>query len=366
MRHFKEIRLFAIAVLGILPFMAAPAHASTPSEVTAAADGADANEARTLAITNGQIQALNAIAQQQLNAQQAERVKNSVTPQQVSDAVEGFEVLNEKITTNHYEAKFRFTFNDDKLVALFQGAIQAGAPIAEPLAQPVLVLPVQKQDGAVLLWEETNAWRDAWNHITPPNNSSNLRIPLGDLGDMQTANAKTVLSADCTRLSVLAKRYNAEHVLIAVAENTGTPEAPAIKVTMQHTCGPDGAQPATSKQYNAQSTGETDRMVYYQAARDIAAHFKVRAVSGGLKTPEQGVQTITMLAPIRSANDWVTLRNRIRSLTSVSRVDLVAISGTQADLMVNYKGKPAELQQAMEQIGLRVSPADKYWAVYVR
>ena len=89
---------------------------------------------------------------------------------------------------------------------------------AETVSKPRLVIPVYEAAGAILLWDDPNPWRSAWETRDADDGSPvPLILPRGDRGDIFAIGATQVLSGDVNRLGAIARRYGVEDVLVAHA-----------------------------------------------------------------------------------------------------------------------------------------------------
>lgn len=92
---------------------------------------------------------------------------------QVSDLVNGIEIANEKSSPGRYIADFTVHFSRDKIYN-FLSVLEI--PFAETLSKPVSLLAVYEQDGAIVLWEKNNPWREAWLSYDTVNNLVPIQI----------------------------------------------------------------------------------------------------------------------------------------------------------------------------------------------
>lgn len=108
------------------------------------------------------------------------------------------------------------------------------------LAGPVLVLPyMQTISGQMVLWGEPNPWREVWQK-TPPRASRVLAgsdagaaegkviVPLGDISDISAGPDTGVWRGDYSALEKMRQNYNAEAVILAVANRSG----PQVRVDL--------------------------------------------------------------------------------------------------------------------------------------
>ena len=126
----------------------------------------------------------------------------------------GFEVYNEKSSSNTYRAFITYRFKPDAVRRLLK---TASIPYSEAQTRTALVLPVLQTQSGTYLWEENNPWMAAWK-VRPYNNELTPMVaPLGDLEDAQLTSARGALNLNQTAMEQLAARYPVSQVIVAHA-----------------------------------------------------------------------------------------------------------------------------------------------------
>ncbi len=151
----------------------------------------------------------------------------------ISGFVMDFEIKDEKLSSSRYKANFtvRFTGETGKFIKsgnsmfnrLFSESRRkkffGGSPDKE--FKTVLLLPYHKNYlGRKTLWEDPNPWRDEWQSLGGVMVSSKVSIivPTGDINDMSFGNPMAVWSGDYSVLDKLIEYYNADEIMVAVAD----------------------------------------------------------------------------------------------------------------------------------------------------
>src|SRR6516164_9059537 len=148
---------------------------SATVKVDATADSAAA--ARELGRVDGQRRALMQVIDR-LSGSSADSSKPpNLDDKTITDMVESFEVANERMSAVHHLADYTFHFRPSKVRRLVHvadsapsevnskpGAAEGGSKsvVVEGGGKPLIVLPVYKDSGSTVLWEDPNAWREAW------------------------------------------------------------------------------------------------------------------------------------------------------------------------------------------------------------
>src|SRR6201993_1618724 len=138
---------------------------SATVRVDATADSVAA--ARELARVDGQRRAL-ALVIDRLSVSTDSAKLPKLDDHTITDMVESFEVANERMSAVRYLADYTFHFRPSKVRRLVHVADSASAEsgnkpaVAEGSGKPIVVLPVYRDAARLALWEDPNAWREAW------------------------------------------------------------------------------------------------------------------------------------------------------------------------------------------------------------
>lgn len=205
-----------------------------------------ASAARSRAFRSGQRAAL-ATLLRRLTLRTDHRRLPKVKNERLNFMVQAFEVAGEKTSNVRYLADMTVTFKPGEIRRLLR---EADIPFAETPSKPVLVLPVQQQGGALVLWDDPNLWREAWSQLQLTGGLVPLIVPVGDLNDIVEVDATQAAEGDPLRLSAIASRYGASDVLVTVATLSDNGELIQIDIA----AGRIGSPAQTSVLLSLQST----------------------------------------------------------------------------------------------------------------
>jgi hypothetical protein len=74
-------------------------------------------------------------------------------------------------------------------------------------------------------------------------------------------------------------------------------------------------------------------------------------------------QQVKILTPLRHVSDWVRIRKMLEQISQVRNVQLVAVSATQADIVVTYEGALAIVIERLTQMGHVMTAYPEYWTM---
>jgi len=75
------------------------------------------------------------------------------------------------------------------------------------------------------------------------------------------------------------------------------------------------------------------------------------------------MQQVKILTPLSHVSDWMRVRRMIEQISQVREIQLVAVSATQADILLTYDGALATLVDRLQQMGNSMTPYQGYWVM---
>lgn len=347
--------LWLVAVFAALPADAQPAAAPsafTVRDVTVDRTAATAAAAREAALIEGQRVALRRLLERLAPRSEYRRLP-SVSDARLADVIETIEVQEERTSTVRYIGRLTVRFRAADIRTLLRNA---NIPFAETVAKPSLVLPVLRRDGLVLLWDEPNAWRDAWNRMSSLGDGlAPLVLSRGDLADISDINAEQASRGEDRRIRAIAGRYGVAGAVVAEATlDTGTTGRPVIQVSIGRY---GGATPDQTVLESYAADGNEDEAALMQRAATATS----RAIEERWKN-EQLLQfgregKLTVLVTYGDVRDWVAIQKRLGEMTQIRGSDIVTLTRSEAVVNLTYLGDEGQLRLALAQRDLELTPA---------
>jgi hypothetical protein len=349
-----------IAAAGLLLLLTMPGFAAVGAEeqsdpytatvkVDATADSAAA--ARTVARTDGQRRALADVVQR-LSGQPEPPKLPKLDDQAITDMVASFEVANEKMSTVRYLADYTFHFRPAKIRQLMRSANIAAA---EPPGKPVVVVPVYRDSGTLVLWDDPNPWREAWGQVPLDAGPIKFALPLGGVGDLTAIDASQARSGDAQALAAIAQRNGADDALVAIA--TARQQGDQLA----------GVEVAVKRYRLGQLTDSRSETIDAHPGEN-SADFLKRAAGIVIADIEHGgppaaakEASLSATIPINSLGDWVELRRRLSAVPGIHGINLVSLSRHQAKVVIRFVGKPDQLKSSLAQADLDLDGAEPDW-----
>ena len=347
----------------------------TVAHVPIDAEAASSAEARELAIAAGQRAALEILLRRLT-------VEGASLPAPAEDSiaamVAGFEIDRELVSTTRYRASLTVDFDPAEVRRLLR---ESGVAYAETVSKPVLVVAVQRDPGGILLWEDGNRWRRAWEERPPHGGLVPILLPLGDIIDLGAVDAKRALASDAEALGALGRLYGTSAVAIAVAGLSGSsavakPSAPAeadtegadgeasaagraLTLSLRRIAA--GDEPAVARTLIGR-TGESERALLERGTDRVVALLEDAWKAANLiRYDEDHVLQATV--PIASLGEWVSIQRRLGALAMVAAVEIDSLSLREGRLTLRYHGSADQLRLALDQSDLALTPLADEWVL---
>jgi hypothetical protein len=376
----------ALLLLGAVAMRAGPAPAQESDEaysatvkVDATADSAAA--ARDMARIDGQRRALAAVIEHLSGASEPAKPPK-LDDKAITDMVASFEVANEHMSAVRYVADYTFHFRPSKVRRLVRvaetppadsgvksspdtasksSAEGGGKPSAESGNRAIVVLPVYQDGSNLVLWDDPNAWRMAWSQRPAGSGPGRLVLPLGDAGDLAAIDAEKAGSGKSEALTAITQRNRGSEAVVALA----TPRRRDDKLT-----GLD----VTVKRYRSGRLVDTQGSSFEADPAESEADFLRRAADATASGIESGAKrnaaassdqpaSLAVTVPITSLGEWVQVRDRLASISSIRKIDLLSLSRQEAKIEVKYVGNQDQLKSSLAEVNLDLGGGDPIWRI---
>lgn len=355
------ILLGAFALLACLaagPGKAAPSDPYRVEGVPVDASAESAVAARDMALDAGQREALRLLLRRLTLPEDEERLP-PVDDLPIERLVRSFEIASEKVAPTRYVASLNVTFDEDRVRDLLR---DAGVPFLERGPEPVLVLPaLATEAGGLDLWGEANPWRAAWNEGAQ-SPVTELRLPLGDAGDVSGVPPGAVLDGGdegAEALRALAGRYGASSAAVALARPVAGGDGGLRAIELEVWPSDAPGEPYLREEVVA-LPGEDEAALWSRAAARAA-----EAVGEGAKArliaPERDLGTLQAAVPLADLRTWVQIRRTLEAAPEVRAVRIDRLSRSEAVITMTYAGDLDRLVGAMRRAGLALAEENGQW-----
>jgi hypothetical protein len=341
MKMLMSFRRLAAFVALLIGFGLAPAHADdlwTISNIQVDATGTSPSTAKDAALAQGRQVAWVQLFRRLTPASEWAR-QPQLTPDELELLVKSFDIANERHSSTRYLATVTYLFNP----ATVRTALRKyGMQYSESTAKPVLVIPLMAN-----AWVPDSPWSQAWAATAREGHLVPIVVPVGDAAEMQLLTAAGT-AGDWNAVKPLADRYNAGTVLVAnAARGAGGLQVALTQIK------PDG-HAQRSANYAPQGK-EDDLSLSTRAASTIAD--SVQEDWKRSTSVDYGAQTsLTATVAFASLNDWIGIKKDLDSVRLIQNILVDELNLQGARLRFDYVGKVDQLQTALGQVNLYLTP----------
>src|SRR5580700_8608456 len=354
---------------------------SATVKVDATAESAAA--AREVARIDGQRRALAAVIER-LSGASEPAAPPKLDDKTITDMVASFEVANEHMSAVRYVADYTFHFRPSKVRRLVRvaetppaestskspgdkssgeksSADSGGKSPAEGGNRAIVVLPVYRDGSNVVLWDDPNAWRVAWSQRPAGSGLGRLVLPLGDAGDLAAIDAEKAGSGKPEALTAIAQRNSGSEAVVALAtaQRQGDKLAGLDVTVKRYRYGHLVDTQASS--FEAEPA-ESEADLLKRAAEATAAEIETGAKLNADAHSNQPA-SLAVTVPITTLGEWVQVRNRLASVSSIRKIDLLSLSRQEARIEVRYVGSQDQLKSSLAEVNLDLGGGDPVWRI---
>lgn len=343
----KKLYSFLFVVLSsIWTSVALAADPFTVAGVPVDAQGANAIEAQTTAISEGQAAAANVLINRlTLSSERATKRLAPLEPETIAKMIRALEIANEKRSVNRYLGDITVAFNPSQVQQVLR---DRGLTMISTQSRGRLVLPVL--NGAPL-WSD-NGWNLAWRNPAFGHALTPVRGIAPGEGNASIVSATDASVANIEALRRAGQRYGVDQVLVAIA----SPGPGGVDVRLTDVALDTGQ----SRNLGRVSAGDYNQAAW-AAVEKLEENWKSASVS-----LEENAETMTVSVLYRSHNDWLTLQDAINGSAQIQDARLDALSKDGALMTLTYGGDMDRLRGELGFKGVTVRTLPEIGVVLTR
>lgn len=346
MKVFLTMLLFSLSVATGVRAAPADSKMFSAGGIKVDVTAETAAKAREQALQDGQKRALMVVMERITPDYVVEQLAELV-PDDIINMVRDMSVSNEKTSSVRYMATLDVSFNADAVRDLLR---QNGLPYVRTSGKQLLILPVYKRSPAAspVLWDEDNPWLRAWNNRTVESYMIPLTVPAGDLADNNLLNVEQVVQGDLKAAENLAKRYEAEGILVVRMTRNGavfTVDAMAM----------DEATASEIKNFSftlplKKNTAST----YANAVKKVVNHLE-NVWKRDQMVQFNEVTPLVAMVPVSTVKQWTVIQKRLDRIPLISSYNLQAARAGVLQLTIFFAENLDRLQKEMAKRMLKLT-----------
>ncbi len=276
----------------------------------------------------------------------------------ISTMVRDFEITNEQLSSVRYVGTYIFRFKGSDVRRYFS---RRGETVTDVSSKKLLILPFINRDNRTSIWTPGNPWMQAWNRVQSLNGLVPMDVPLGDLSDVQDISDNGAFSYQPNRLQSMLRRYGAHEAVVTIAtpdEMLGQiidPLATAKGTLTIEVYRTDRGQAELVDQISINADGvQTRRQIYDRAVTLVRSALQKDWKAKIAIDPTPITNKVRAVVPIESLNEWLNIQSNLNRISSFSDITLKALTPSQANIEILYKGSEQRLALSLAQAGLEI------------
>jgi hypothetical protein len=353
-----RLKSLALALGLVLLLVAGPAAAQTMHDpyrvervpVDASAD--DAVTAREQALDNGQRDGLRMLMERLTSARDAGRLPDTRSLS-LDRVVRSFDVADEQVGATRYVGHINVNYDGAEVERMLR---DAGIAYAMAPFPAVVVVPALRGPDGYDLWSD-NAWRAAWASRADQGQLLEMRVPLGDLGDLSGLPPDAVTRQDASAMAALASRYDAAAGYVVAA--TLPEELVAGAPVRLEVLGPD-LQRAGAAEVATIGEGSEPALRLEPVVAAAVAQIEQAWKADKLVRADQVAALPVEVALVDFAG-WLQIRRHLEGIPWIQRLRIDELGRDHADLVIEYIGDFQQLDSAIAENGLRLAQENGTW-----
>mgnify|MGYP001275009387 FL=1 len=227
-----------------------------------------------------------------------------------------------------------------------------------------MIIPVYEKEGAKILWDDPNIWKDEWEKLTD-NQSKILPIflPEGSLSDMATINANQAILGNEKSLSKILNKYNLKRGIIVHAVQIQDLNARLLRLHV--TVKKFGDQ---ENSINIQSfsmpTINTEKNLLEESVKkvynNIIEDWKLRNI---IRFDNPNKVSVSILSP--DIFYYNKILNLIKKTRIVENIDIIKINRNQSQIIIHFYGNKDQLLLSLERNNIKLFKKNDFWNISI-
>lgn len=346
MKVFLTMLLFSLSVATGVRAAPADSKMFSAGGIKVDVTAETAAKAREQALQDGQKRAL-MVVMERITPDYVVEQLTELVPDDIINMVRDMSVSNEKTSSVRYMATLDVSFNADAVRDLLR---QNGLPYVRTSGKQLLILPVYKRSPAAspVLWDEDNPWLRAWSNRTVESYMIPLTVPAGDLADNNLLNVEQVVQGDLKAAENLAKRYEAEGILVVRMTRNGavfTVDAMAM----------DEATASEIKNFSfTLPLKKNTAATYANAVKKVVNHLE-NVWKRDQMVQFNEVTPLVAMVPVSTVKQWTVIQKRLDRIPLISSYNLQAARAGVLQLTIFFAENLERLQKEMAKRMLKLT-----------
>lgn len=323
----------------------------TVEDIQVSSSGSDAKQARDSALSKGEAQAYQEVLAR-VTPEFTIHYQAEVSPQDISALVEGYNIKDEKVTPNHYQATVSMTFSRPLMRRHLENL---GLSYIDTQSAPVVVIPVLYDQNNRPVIDNNNIWQAAWAKTQPDLLLLKLVLPdwnevTKNISDDKEGETIADFYQDVQFQAELAKQYRAEYILLAEAKLVQNSAVSSLVFTSTQfsKIGSVADKPfVITETFQSEEEESSEVMLVKRVSSTIAAKMENEwKLQRGYE--KFSTTNLRVKVPINDGlKEWQSFYKRLSGLDFISNISIESLAVSQAELLLTFSISYRELQERL-------------------
>ncbi|GEQ96763.1 hypothetical protein JCM17844_04000 [Iodidimonas gelatinilytica] len=307
--------------------------------------------ARQLALTEARTRAWDRLIKKLVAVEDAGLLPPASDPL-LEQLVRAVDIRDERSSATRYLAKVDVTFSADAVRDIFT---QAGVSYTESAAGPYVLIPVFISGGVRHVYGD-HPWRQALAGADRENRLIAYHFAENSFTARRFSSSHLLEEASPDKLGTVAHAFGVSKAVVATATMGFDYGKNRRKISYQIGIGPlteaEADSMAARQGVVVAETDESLEALLARAADRVMTEADTAWKARTLVTAGQGQSLISVIAPVQSFEDWITLRNRLSGISLIRSLDITQIGLPLSEFKLRYIGDLEQLTLALSQARL--------------
>ena len=284
-----------------------------------------------------------------------------VTDEKIISMISALQIDKEKALDKRYFATFLVKFNSLKVRDFLK---KNSILFSESISDTQMIIPVYEKEGAKILWDDPNIWKDEWEKLTD-NQSKILPIflPEGSLSDMATINANQAIIGNDKSLSKILSKYDLQNGIIVHAVQIQDLNASLLRLHVTVRKFGDQEKSINIQSFSMPTSKSEENLLdtsAKKAFKNIIEDWKIQNI---IRFDNPNKISVNISTPdIFYLNKVLEM---IKKTRIVERVDILKLNRNYNQIIVHFYGNKDQLVSSFERNNLKLLDENNYWNISI-
>lgn len=270
----------------------------------------------------------------------SQNISEDFSDEEISDMIGSKQIKNEKIAGNNYSAKINILFAKNFVdYALEQKKLKKKG---KKFTEKSIIIAAQNNNGKILVWENSNLWKNSLNNIIGDKYIDRLIVPSGSEVDVNNINRRTIKNLNYNDIKSLISYYKANSAYVLIYNFDEAQNKVLVDL-------------ANIKKFQTKLLKLSFVNIDLLNQKDLIEKVSKKTVSYILHREKQRSKTennAKVIIKIDDLSDWLAVKEKLKNNSLIDHFDVLSISQDYVVISINYASKEIDLDHLFAKIGM--------------